>query len=301
VPNFDEHPGSKLVRIALHSKAASVLVSVLAMGSVVVAGLGTAPAAVGLTAQTTAGGGYWMAGSDGGVFAFGSAHFYGSLAGEHLNAPISEIVPTSDDHGYWLVGRDGAVYPFGDAATKGSMSGKALAAPVVSAAVTGGGTSGTGPQGPAGARGLTGPQGPPAAAANYSYMYNTGFQVVPIDGDVTFDTNGPMLGFSHTPGTTELVAPENGVYRAEFSVSGVEPGQFTLMANGFPVAGATYGSGAGTQQNGGSVILELGAGSVVTLRNHSSASAVTLQTLAGGTQTNVDASMLLQEIGQPLP
>jgi BclA-like protein len=300
VPNFDEHSGSKLVRIALHSKAASVVVSVLAMGSVVVAGLGSAPAAVGLTAQTTAGGGYWMAGSDGGVFAFGTAHFYGSLAGKHLNAPISEIVPTSDEQGYWLVGRDGAVYPFGDAATKGSMSGKALAAPVVSAAATGGGTSGNGPQGPAGARGLTGPPGP-AAAVNYSYIYNTVVQTVAIEDDVTFDTNGPMLGFSHTPGTTQLVVPENGVYRAEFSVSGIEPGQFTLTVNGIAVTGTTYGSGAGTQQNGGSAILELDAGSVVTLRNHSSASAVTLQSPAGGTQANVDASMVLQEIGQPVP
>jgi hypothetical protein len=44
------------------------------------------------------------------------------------------------------------------------------------------------------------------------------------------------------------------------------------------------------------VILVLGAGDVITLRNHSSAAAVTLQTLAGGTQTNVNASVSIEKL-----
>ena len=31
--------------------------------------------------------GYWEVGSDGGIFSFGTAHFYGSMGGMHLNAP----------------------------------------------------------------------------------------------------------------------------------------------------------------------------------------------------------------------
>ncbi len=31
--------------------------------------------------------GYWVAASDGGVFSFGDARFYGSMGGKHLNAP----------------------------------------------------------------------------------------------------------------------------------------------------------------------------------------------------------------------
>jgi hypothetical protein len=57
-----------------------------------------------------------------------------------------------------------------------------------------------------------------------------------------------------------------------------------------------YGSGAGTQQDNGQVILTLSAGDVLTLVNHSSAAAVTLQTLAGGTQTNVNASLLIEKL-----
>ena len=43
-------------------------------------------------AQVGGGSGYWLAAADGGVFAFGTARFYGSMAGKHLNSPITGIV-----------------------------------------------------------------------------------------------------------------------------------------------------------------------------------------------------------------
>jgi hypothetical protein len=39
-------------------------------------------------AATPDGGGYWEVASDGGIFAFGDAVFYGSEGGQPLNAPI---------------------------------------------------------------------------------------------------------------------------------------------------------------------------------------------------------------------
>ena len=60
--------------------------------------------------------GYWEVARDGGVFAFGTAGFYGSLAGVTLSAPIQGMATTFDGAGYWLVGQDGAIYAFGDAA-----------------------------------------------------------------------------------------------------------------------------------------------------------------------------------------
>ena len=41
----------------------------------------------------------------------------------------------------------------------------------------------------------------------------------------------------------------------------------------------------------------LGAGDVLSLNNHSSAAAVALQTLAGGTQTNANASIVIEKVG----
>ncbi len=106
---------------------------------------------------------------------------------------------------------------------------------------------------------------------------------------------------THAPGSSEITFTTAGDYEISFSVSAVEPNQFALFVNGAPLVGATYGSGAGTQQNNGMVIASFVAGDVVSVRNHSSPSAVTLQTLAGGTQTNVNASILIRKLSSVSP
>jgi hypothetical protein len=288
------------VRFRLHSKTVAVAASVLALGTVGLTALtsGTSGAA-GLRAEAANGSGYWLAGTDGGVFAFGTAHFYGSLAGKHLAAPISGIVPTPDDKGYWLTGRDGAVYPFGDATSMGSMAGKALAAPVVGIAAThpAAGT-GTGPRGPAGAPGPPGIPGPtgPVGQPNFAYIFNQSAQSVAIDDSITFDSNTAVEGFAHIAGEPTITVLNTGVYRIDTSVSSDEPSQITLFVNNAPVGGSTYGSAAGTQQNDGHIIIGMIQGDIVTLRNHSAASALTLPLLAGGTQTVVNASITIQQI-----
>ena len=80
------------------------------------------------------------------------------------------------------------------------------------------------------------------------------------------------------------------------AISGVEPSQFAVFDNGTLVAGTVYGSGAGTQLNHGQAIIVVAAGDVLTIRNHSSAAAVTLETLSGGTRTNVNASVTIEKL-----
>jgi len=80
--------------------------------------------------------GYWIAKSDGGVFTFGDAGFYGSASLDHLAAPVVAMAATPTGRGYWLVGSDGGVFTFGDAAFYGSASLDHLAAPVVAMAAT---------------------------------------------------------------------------------------------------------------------------------------------------------------------
>ena len=75
--------------------------------------------------------GYHTVASDGGVFSFGDAAFYGSMGGRPLAAPIVAMARTPDGRGYWQVASDGGVFSFGDAAFYGSMGGKRLNAPIV--------------------------------------------------------------------------------------------------------------------------------------------------------------------------
>lgn len=79
--------------------------------------------------------GYWLAASDGGVFAFG-APFFGSTGGTRLNSPVVGIAPTPSGFGYWLFAADGGVFAFGDAGFFGSLGGTRLNAPIVGGAPT---------------------------------------------------------------------------------------------------------------------------------------------------------------------
>ena len=87
-------------------------------------------------AGAEASGGYWLAGTDGGVFAFGRAGFLGSTGDIALNQPVVGIAATPTGRGYWLAATDGGVFAFGDAGFFGSLGGTALRRPVVAMAAT---------------------------------------------------------------------------------------------------------------------------------------------------------------------
>jgi ribosomal protein L24E len=80
--------------------------------------------------------GYWEVASDGGIFSEGSAHFYGSMGGTHLNKPVVGISSTPEGGGYWEVASDGGIFSFGDAKFHGSMGNRHLNEPVVGIAST---------------------------------------------------------------------------------------------------------------------------------------------------------------------
>jgi hypothetical protein len=140
------------------------------------------------------GGGYWLSASDGGIFSFGKAKFYGSTGGIHLNAPIVGMASTPDGGGYWMAASDGGVFSFGDAAFHGSTGAVNLNAPIVGMASTPGGG---------------------------------GYWLVAADGgvfsfgDATFygsagatHLNAPIVGMAATPdgGGYWLVASDGGVF-----------------------------------------------------------------------------------------
>ncbi len=79
---------------------------------------------------------YWLVASDGGIFTFGNAGFYGSAGNLPLVRPVIGMTPTASKSGYWLVASDGGIFSYGDAGFHGSMGGKRLNAPIVGMAAT---------------------------------------------------------------------------------------------------------------------------------------------------------------------
>jgi hypothetical protein len=81
-------------------------------------------------------GGYWMVASDGGVFNYGDAGFYGSAGNIQLNKPIVGMAATPDGKGYWLVASDGGIFNYGDAVFHGSAGNIHLNEPIIGMAAT---------------------------------------------------------------------------------------------------------------------------------------------------------------------
>jgi ELWxxDGT repeat protein len=120
-----------IVGIALHAPAAKAddelgywLVGedggVFAFGSAPFLGsMGGVRLASPVVGMVASGRGYSLVAADGGVFTFGAARFFGSLGGRALNAPITSMSPSTA--GYWLVAADGGVFTFGDARFRGSL------------------------------------------------------------------------------------------------------------------------------------------------------------------------------------
>jgi hypothetical protein len=77
-----------------------------------------------------------MVASDGGIFTFGDARFFGSTGDIALNQPIVGMAPTPTGRGYWLVASDGGIFTFGDARFFGSTGNIALNQPIVGMAST---------------------------------------------------------------------------------------------------------------------------------------------------------------------
>jgi ribosomal protein L24E len=77
-----------------------------------------------------------MVATDGGIFTFGDAGFFGSAGDIKLAKPVVGIAPTRTGNGYYLVASDGGIFTFGDAVFRGSAGGIKLNAPIVGMDVT---------------------------------------------------------------------------------------------------------------------------------------------------------------------
>jgi alpha-tubulin suppressor-like RCC1 family protein len=88
--------------------------------------------------------GYAVLGSDGSITPMGpgptvdgvQGSFFGSMAGQPLDAPVVGAAYTPFHDGYWMVASDGGIFAFGAARFEGSMGGRPLNQPIVGMAAT---------------------------------------------------------------------------------------------------------------------------------------------------------------------
>ena len=180
-------------------------------------------------AQTADGAGYWMVASDGGIFAFGDATFYGSMGGTPLNKPIVGMAATPDGHGYWLVASDGGIFAFGDARFYGSMGGSPLTQPFVGmAANPSGGGSGRGYW-------LVAADGGIFAFGRAPFYGSTG----------AIHLNQPIVGMAATPNGAgyRFVAADGGIFCFGDALFHGSTGNITLAQPIVGMASTPTGSG----------------------------------------------------------
>lgn len=169
----------------------------------------------------------------------------------------------------------------------------------------------TGPTGFTGFTGFTGPQGQTGlgeADQAFAYLYSTAATSVSGGSGfagstaVPFDTNAELVGFAHVPGSGEIIIERTGLYEVTFTVTSVTNNLLALYQNGTFIAGSRYWAGSSNKQNSGTVVVQLNAGDVLTLRNETTPNIGTPTTLTTNPSAgpnpaiiNVCASILLRQ------
>ena len=169
--------------------------------------------------------GYRFVASDGGIFDYGDAGFWGSTGSLHLNAPVVGMAVTPSTDGYWLVASDGGIFDYGDAQFDGSMGGQHLNKPIVGMAST--------PTG--GGYWLVASDGGIFSFGNAQFYGSTG----------GIRLNKPIVGMASTPdgGGYWLVASDGGIF--SFGDAGFHGSAGSLTLNSPVVGMAAAPNGGG--------------------------------------------------------
>jgi hypothetical protein len=207
--------------------------------------------------------GLWLVASDGGVFAFGSAVFYGSAGSSQLNQPVTGMAVTPDGRGYWLVAADGGVFTYGDATFYGSTGGSHLNASIIGIAASPdgkgywlvGGDGGVFAFGDARFAGSTGGIALNAPIAGIAGNGAGGYWLVATDGGV-FSYGGAIFhgSMAGTHLNTQIAAITGSAAGSGYWLAGADGGVFAFGDARFH--GSMVNSGVQTNYPVGSIAAE---------------------------------------------
>ncbi|MES5921868.1 hypothetical protein QCI44_28540 [Bacillus cereus group sp. RP37] len=122
-----------------------------------------------------------------------------------------------------------------------------------------------------------------------------------MGGNVTFNTNGPIIGtaLTHITGTGNIIINTIGTYVAGFQLEAARENQFSFALNGTPIPGGRFGTGSPHSINQGTVAFTVAAvpSTLTLINNISSAGTITLSNNDGGSLTSVSASISIFQVG----
>ena len=111
--------------------------------------------------------------------------------------------------------------------------------------------------------------------------------------DVSFDSNGPLSGVTHTAGAAAVTVPTTGTYQIYYGVN-VTAGtgaSIAIAVNTTTDPSTVVSLLVGTGETSGTVMITLAAGDTITLRNDS-ATPFTTDATAGGVGAQLDVMLL---------
>lgn len=173
-----------------------------------------------------------------------------------------------------------------------------------------------GPQGPQGIQGITGPQGPCCGSLNTVTavnLYSVADQMIPSMGTVLFENVNLTTGsfdISMAATTGAVTINTGGIYRLSWSVEGqltppfptpVPAWSFTLYADGVAVPGSTFSSftlfpDEATSTAAGAVIVNVVAGTVITLQSTATLPVSVISSIPGSLLPQISASLIIEKL-----
>jgi hypothetical protein len=117
----------------------------------------------------------------------------------------------------------------------------------------------------------------------YGTFFTQAPQTVAIEAAVTLDQHDEVKCIQHVLGSSDIIIEKAGVYTI-FAISATnQVAQMALFVNGGALPQSVVGTNKGGGQLSSRVLVELKKGDVVTWRNHTSATPLTLSVNPGGT------------------
>jgi hypothetical protein len=134
----------------------------------------------------------------------------------------------------------------------------------------------------------------------YGSFYSKAEQDVALDANVLYDFNQYVLNMTHTIGSGDVTVQKAGIYLFIFIVQTTQLCQFSLFVNGVQNQTTTTGINKGANVLQLRQQIELNAGDVVSIKNHTSATgSVRISKNSGGTLVGVNTEFILYKIAQP--